>query len=99
MGMGIAFDEDQADFSEAFSPNTKIKPYIGEIGQKGIVKVDEKGTTAVVVSISISFAKCGTPYFAVDRPFFFAIQDDKIGTILFMGSIYDPKPGAQHSSK
>lgn len=92
-GMEIAFDPFRADFSE-MSPERLV---IDFVRQKTFVEVDEEGTEAAavtVVGVSVVCA-CGPTYpvLEFDRPFFFAIQDNATGTILFMGQVMDPLAG------
>lgn len=75
-----------ADFSQMCEYPIRIDQVI----QMTRVSVDEKGTEAAA-STEVRFPVSGTDLkMAVDRPFFFAIRDDKTGTLLFMGLVYDP---------
>ncbi len=92
LGMTPAFNRQQADFSGISS----IKASIDEVKHKTFVEVNEEGTEAAAVTgIGIratSAPPAAKPFeMVVDRPFFCAIRDNKTGTILFMGSIVDPK--------
>lgn len=92
LGMTPAFNRQQADFSGI----SNIKASIDEVKHKTFVEVNEEGTEAAAVTgIGIratSAPPAGKPFeIIVDRPFFSAIRDNKTGTILFMGSIVDPK--------
>ena len=94
LGMGIAFDGPRADFS-AMCPIPPMLPvYVSKVRHKTFVEVNEEGTEAAAVT-SVGMAGTGMPTppldFIVDRPFFCAIRDNKTGTILFMGSIVEPK--------
>lgn len=92
LGMTPVFNREQADFSGISS----IKASIDEVKHKTFVEVNEEGTeAAAVTSVGIratSAPPAGQPFeMVVDRPFFTAIRDNKTGTILFMGSIVNPK--------
>jgi serine protease inhibitor len=93
LGMGIAFDPDEANFT-GIAPTTLGNLYISYVDHKAIVEVNEEGTeAAAVTNVGVGMTSIGTnppPSFVVDRPFFFEIRDDRSGSILFMGKIYNP---------
>ncbi|MFU8794692.1 MAG: serpin family protein [Dethiobacteria bacterium] len=87
LGMGIAFDENAADFS-GMRP-TPPSLFISEVKHKAFIDVNEEGTEAAAVT-SVEVSETAMPEtfsMIVDRPFFFAVADDMTGTILFMGSV------------
>jgi serpin B len=89
LGMGIAFDPYNANFS-GIAPK---ELFIDYVDHKAVIEVNEKGTVAAaatVVGISFSSISPELPTFIVDRPFFFVIRDDRSGTILFMGKVENP---------
>ena len=58
--------------------------------------MNEEGTEAAAVtllSFEVVAVSAGPPPipFVVDRPFFFAIRDERTGTLLFTGYVADPK--------
>ena len=97
LGMEIAFDRQNADFSRmTYSPTGKpLQTWIQKVTQKTFVKVNEEGTEAAAVTVveagvdveSVSVP----PEFIADRPFFYAIYDKDIKTVLFMGTVVDPQ--------
>lgn len=97
LGMGIAFDPRRARFDTITSPPPEI--WIDQVLHRALVDVNEEGTEATAVT-AIRVALCAEPMYRkpprtfemiVDRPFFFAIQDDLTNTILFMGSVEEPE--------
>ncbi len=99
LGMEVAFDKEQADFSRmAYSPTGKsLLTWIQKVTQKTFVKVNEEGTeaaavTGVGVGLGITSVPPPPPEFIADRPFFFAIRDNDTKTVLFMGTVVDPQP-------
>jgi len=88
MGMDIAFNESQADFTR-INPNGGL--YIDEALHKSYIKVDEEGTeAAAITSIGVSLTSMPqTTYFRVDRPFIFVIRDHHSNTILFIGKVLE----------
>ena len=92
LGMDVAFDPELADFSriaplEILGANL----YIGQVIHKTFVEVNEEGTEAAAVTAKAGFPLARMPApFIVDRPFFFAILDNKTKTVLFMGVVVDP---------
>ena len=94
MGMAIAFDQKNADFSGL--RQTPPNLYISAVAHKTFVEVNEEGTEAAAVTsiaIGAAMAKPAEEPFnmIVDRPFFVAIQDNQTGAILFSGLIVEPK--------
>jgi serpin B len=88
LGMGIAFDEMNADFTKIYDGLQRV--YISQVKHKTFIEVDEKGTeAAAVTSVEIGVTSM-PPMIAVNKPFIFAIRERFSGTILFMGVIYDP---------
>lgn len=87
LGMGIAFDENAADFSRMRPAPPSL--FISDVKHKTFIDVNEEGTeAAAVTSVEVgSTAMPETFSMIVDRPFLFAIADDMTGTILFMGSV------------
>jgi serpin B len=91
MGMGVAFDADQADF-------TRINPegglYISRVLHKSYIATDEEGTEAAAVTaveIGVTSVGPGQVYhFTIDRPFIYFIQEKSTGTILFIGTVMNP---------
>ncbi|MEQ8467011.1 serpin family protein [Coleofasciculus sp. E1-EBD-02] len=91
LGMDVAFD-DRADFSNM----TEEDVLINQVKHKTFVEVNEEGTeAAAATSIGMVLTSAAIPQppfeMVVDRPFFCAIRDNQTGTILFMGSIREPK--------
>jgi serpin B len=87
LGMAIAFDENDADFSRMSPLGADL--YISKVKQKTYVDVHEEGTeAAAVTSVEISVTSA-PPAIVVDRPFVFAIRERLTGTILFIGKIME----------
>lgn len=94
MGMINAFELSKADFS-GMSGNSRGLA-IGAVLHKAFVEVNEEGTEAAaataVVMVRAAAMEAPTPTFKADRPFLFLIQDNRTGTILFMGRVTNPVP-------
>lgn len=86
LGMGIVLNSG-ADFSPMGLPGR----YIGRVKHKSVAEFDEEGTEAAATSaIMMTRSLFAPPRMIVDRPFFWAIQDDHTGLILFLGAVFDP---------
>ena len=88
--MKIAFDPQKCNFRGMFrcdAPTSVLK-------QKAFVQVSEEGAEAAGATIDVHAAAklpVGTiPIFMVNRPFFYAIRDDRAGEVLFLGMVTDP---------
>jgi len=92
MGMGIAFDPFNADFSK-INPNRQL--FISRVIHKSFIEVNEEGTEAAAVTVvEISEFSSGPgetciPFY-VNRPFLFAIKEKYTNTIIFIGRVMEP---------
>jgi serine protease inhibitor len=85
LGMGVAFDQNQADFTRMSPLGDEL--YITQVIQKTFVDVDEEGTEAAAAT-SVGFGATSLPpSFRADRPFLVVIRERFSGTILFIGKI------------
>ena len=84
MGMPLAFDKKKADFSAL----SDVPLYLDYVQQDAIIKVDEEGTEAAVVSHA-GFGMPTSPgpdvIFHADHPFLYLITEKSTGAILFAG--------------
>lgn len=90
MGMADAFTWPGANFSGMDGSDLL---YISEVIHKAFVNVDEEGTeaaAATVVLMRMGGAGPVEPTFRADHPFLFLIQENRTGSILFMGRVVDP---------
>ncbi len=90
LGMPLAFDPDQADFSGI---TTEQRLFIADVVHQANIDVDEKGTTASAASavVMAGLAAPAPPVtLRVDRPFLFALRDIPTGAIVFLGRVADP---------
>ena len=89
MGLTLAFDPDQADFSNIIE---NMQLYISKVKHKTFIEVNEKGTeAAAVTSVEISFTSVNpSSQFIADRSFLFVIREKYTNSILFMGRVEDP---------
>jgi len=85
MGMEIALNQG-ADFSGIRETGGL---WIDKVKHKTFIRVDEAGTEAAAVTVTIPVESVGCSM-RVDRPFLFAIREKHSGTILFIGKITDP---------
>jgi serpin B len=88
LGMGIAFSNG-ADFS-GMAPGDL---FIDSVLHKAVVEVNELGTEAAA-STAVGIAGSASAFefdFVADRPFFFAIREDRTEKQLFMGVVYNPE--------
>ena len=83
LGMGDAFHP-SADFS-ALAPAF----WVNDIEHKTLIEVDETGTVAAAAT-AISTITLVPPQVAMDHPFFYAIQDNKTGALIFIGVLMNP---------
>ena len=84
MGMGAAF----AGGFSGINP----KLFISRVLHKAVIDVNEKGSEAAAATV-VEMTKSAPPEpveFIVDRPFLFAISDDRTGSILFLGKVAEP---------
>jgi serpin B len=91
LGMPLAFDEGQADFS---GMTNEQDLFIADVIHKAFVAVDEEGTeaaaaTAVIMEGATAMMTENTLY--IDRPFIYLIRDIETGQILFIGRVLNPK--------
>jgi serpin B len=89
MGMGLAFSENDADFSGI---NDQHQLYLSSVLQKTFIEVNEQGTEAAAVTAVTVGVTSANPeaWFKVDRPFLFVIYEQKTNAILFMGKVANP---------
>jgi len=94
LGMEIAFDQGNADFTRMFDKVGDMNLFIDKVKHKSYVEINEEGTEAAAVTsveIGLTSVGPGSPFvMRVDRPFIFAIRENHSGTILFVGKIVDP---------
>ncbi len=98
LGMGIAFDGANADFSRMRVAPVPV--FISYLNHHAIVEVNEEGTEAATGTFVFLDEPLAEPLdaavsippipFVVNRPFFFAIRDHQTETVLFMGVVMDP---------
>jgi serpin B len=66
------------------------------------VDVDEQGTRAAAVTVVTAIAgayRPGAPFeLRLDRPFLWAIEDRRTGTLLFLGIVTDPSQTPEEST-
>lgn len=92
LGMDVAFDPNQADFSRL----SDLATYISDVQHKTVIDVNETGTEAAAatsIGITATSAPVEPPQpfeMIVNRPFFLAIQDQQTQSMLFMGWVMDP---------
>lgn len=93
LGMDVAFDPDNADFSRLVSGDLVENIFISEVLHKTYINVNETGTEAAAVT-SVEMNATSMPSWdfemAVDRPFIYVIEDNDTGAILFMGNVINP---------
>lgn len=97
MGMKLAFDKNNANFSGMANLKPDERLYIDEVFHKAWINTNEQGTEAAAAT-AVTMAVAGAimaPFqpkvFRADHPFIFVIQDNKTGHILFMGRVSDPR--------
>ena len=95
LGMAEAFDPARANFSEMADLASGVRPYISEVKHKAWAEVNEEGTeAAAATSVGVALTSIHIPpkpfSMKVDHPFFFVIQDNRTGVVLFMGSVANP---------
>ena len=87
LGMIDAFDPVLADLSGISDANICVD----FVKQNTFIDVNEEGTeAAAVTTIGIRETSMG-PMFVVDKPFAFAIRERTTNTLLFIGSVVDPR--------
>lgn len=90
-GMGIAFDQNRADFSRMFQ-SAHGNAFISKVKHKAFADVNEEGTeAAATTSAEVALTAMAVPtkrfHLVADHPFFFAIRDTRTGALLFVGSV------------
>jgi serpin B len=87
LGMAIAFDQNQADFTGM----TPRSAYISRVKHNTFFEVNEEGSEAAGATSVQMGTRAAPPQLIADRPFFCVIRDNQTKTILFMGSIVKPQ--------
>jgi len=96
LGIKDAFDASSANF--AGMDGNPHSLFIGMVLHKAFIDVKEEGTeaaAATAVGMMAMAAPMAKPEFIADHPFLFLIQDNKTGSILFLGRLVDPNAGGQ----
>jgi serpin B len=96
LGMGVAFDSKNADFSRMCPIPPLPNVWIDEVRHKTFLEVNEQGTEAAAATeaeMTLGCARPMAPEVVVDRPFVLVIRDSRTGAILFVGAIMDPVGG------
>lgn len=96
IGLIDAFDGQKADFSSMGKSKDGMPVCIGEVVQKSVIRVDEKGTEAAAATEVVMVEECAMEpieevkklYF--NRPFFYMIMEMKYQIPVFMGVMDHP---------
>ncbi len=97
MGMPLAFDKGEADFSGMTDDPRRL--FIDAVVHEAVIEVDEQGTAAAAataVAVPVAGSAPGTPPIRrqitvrADRPFLYLIVDDSTQAILFVGRLAKP---------
>jgi len=89
LGMGVAFCQSNA----ASFPGIAQNACISDVEHKTVVEVDESGTVAAgATTVTVGITAVQAPQWSItmDHPFFYAIEDDKTGELLFVGVMMNP---------
>jgi serpin B len=92
LGMGVAFDSGQADFS-LMQTSRERNLYISAVQHKTFIRVDELGTEAAAVTsveVSVTSMPISDEQMIFDRPFVYGIIDLESGLPIFLGVMNDP---------
>ncbi|NLK39536.1 MAG: serine protease [Clostridiales bacterium] len=90
-GIKLAFDEQKADLSGLGTAMGNL--YIGEVRQKVVIEVNEKGTeaaAATVIDIRTTSAIQSDFALTFDKPFIYMVVDLESGIPLFVGQMDNP---------
>lgn len=89
LGMGVAFDPFNADFSNISDQEI----FISRVLHQTFIKTDEEGTEAAAATVvEIGFTSMPTTTVVdINRPFLYFIRETTTGTIVFMGQVVDPR--------
>ncbi len=90
MGMPVAFDEEQADFTGMGYCTDGWNLYISRVIHQTHISVDEQGTkaaAATVVEMDAGGAAMMGETVILDRPFLYAIIEDESGLPVFLGTV------------
>ncbi|CAH1118824.1 unnamed protein product [Phaedon cochleariae] len=85
--------QNTASFPGIARDNTTRQLVVSDIIQKSGIAIDEEGSVAYAaseVSLDNRFAQYARPLFDASHPFMFHIEDERTGTILFVGKIENP---------
>ena len=93
LGMPLAFDAQQADFS---GMDGRQDLFLSAVFHKAFVEVNEEGTEAAAATGAVVGAMAmpireQPKEFRADHPFIFLIRDEASGSILFIGRVTDPR--------
>jgi serpin B len=96
IGMRLPFDAALADFSGITGMPPSVVPLqIDQIMHRAVIDVAEEGAeAAAVTSVEVKIISAmpqSVNIFRIDRPFAFAIVDQKTGAVLFEGQVVDPR--------
>jgi serpin B len=86
LGLTRIFDRNFPNFGEMCFIN--VPNCLGQTKHKVLLVIDEEGSP--VKKGQSSESTTGGFNLVVDRPFFFAVRDNRTQTLLFVGAIYDP---------
>lgn len=89
LGMGVAFDPYNADFSNI----TDQDIFISRVLHQTFIRTDEEGTEAAAATVvEFEFTSIpSTKVVNINRPFLYFIRETTTGTIVFMGQVVDPR--------
>jgi serpin B len=87
LGMPLAFDQTQADFSGITQAE---QLYVQQAFHKAYILVNEEGTEAAAATLLLAAPASIPQEICIDRPFIFIIRDVPTGAILFVGRVLNP---------
>ncbi|CAN0901866.1 At1g47710 [Linum grandiflorum] len=96
LGLTLPF-EFAGDFDKMFNERRMEPTAVSDVIQSAFIEVDEKGTVAAAVTVSMKLMKCRkvrrpVDDFIADHPFMFLIVEKRSEAVIFAGSVVDPLP-------
>ncbi|XP_075128082.1 serpin B8-like [Leptodactylus fuscus] len=88
LGISDAFSQPKANFSGMTKDSNM---FLNEVYQQTSLEVNEKGTEAASATASVMAVRSyPSDEVKADRPFYYAINNNRFGCILLTGIVYDP---------